>query len=240
MEQQRGSQYNAEYNVSWDVLNAADFGDPQTRRRVLIVAIQKDFLPAFKFPSPTHSLEALIAAQNNGSYWERHDIHPRRLGRGSPGIKSSRLLNADDLKPWRTVRDALQDLDEAKETERESDNNHWLIPGARLYPGHGGSVLDLPSKTIKAGVHGVPGGENCIHLDDGSFRYYTLRETARIQGFPDSYIFMGARSHVTRQIGNAVPCGLAEMVGKAMKELLVESSGYNFKTKSQMGVWQAT
>jgi DNA (cytosine-5)-methyltransferase 1 len=81
-------------------------------------------------------------------------------------------------------------------------------------------MLDWPSKTIKAGVHGVPGGENTISLDDGSFRYFTLRETARVQGFPDKYIFEGARIHVTRQIGNAVPCPLAAAVGEALMDLL--------------------
>lgn len=56
-------------------------------------------------------------------------------------------------------------------------------------PGHTGSVLDEPSKTIKAGAHGVPGGENTVVLDDGSVRYYTVRESARIQTFPLMTIF---------------------------------------------------
>jgi len=79
--------------------------------------------------------------------------------------------------------------------------NHWKLQGAKSYPGHSGSTMDWPAKTIKAGVHGVPGGENTIIEDAGTFRYFTLREAARIQTFPDEHLFKGARIHITRQIG---------------------------------------
>jgi DNA (cytosine-5)-methyltransferase 1 len=108
-----------------------------------------------------------------------------------------------------TVRQGLHGLTSPPPTD-EGGNSHWHIPGARLYRGHGGSDLDWPSKTIKAGVHGVGGGENIIHLDDGTFRYYSLREMARLQDFPDDYVFQGPRSRIIGQIGNAVPCGLAK------------------------------
>ena len=101
--------------------------------------------------------------------------------------------------------------------------NHWIIPGAREYLGHSGSTLDWPSKTIKAGVHGVPGGENTILDNDGVFRYYTLREAARIQTFPDQHFFKGARIHVTRQLGNAVPCLLAAKVATPLLSLVAQS-----------------
>ena len=98
--------------------------------------------------------------------------------------------------------------------------NHWTVLGARAYVGHAGSKLDWPSKTIKAGVHGVPGGENILVDDNGFVRYFTLRETARLQTFPDKHHFEGARLHATRQIGNAVPCDLAEAVGAPLFKLL--------------------
>lgn len=80
--------------------------------------------------------------------------------------------------------------------------------------------MDWPAKTIKAGVHGVPGGENTITDDDGAFRYFTLRETARMQTFPDKHLFKGARIHVTRQIGNAVPCLLATNLAQPLFNLI--------------------
>ncbi|MDR2047245.1 MAG: DNA cytosine methyltransferase [Clostridiales bacterium] len=85
-----------------------------------------------------------------------------------------------------------------------------------MYVGHSGSVLDEPSKTIKAGAHGVPGGENMLTLDDGSIRYYTVRESARVQTFPDKYIFHGSWTESMRQIGDAVPVKLANIIGESV------------------------
>ena len=128
--------------------------------------------------------------------------------------------------PWLTVRDALSDLPSPSRTEETAAMNHWIIPGARSYAGHTGSSLDWPSKTLKAGVHGVPGGENTLR-DDGRFRYYTLREAARLQTFPDAHIFQGARLHVTRQIGNAVPSRLAAAVASPLRKLITPRAPTN-------------
>jgi site-specific DNA-cytosine methylase len=55
-----------------------------------------------------------------------------------------------------------------------------------------GSILDAPAKTIKAGDHGVPGGENMIRFADETVRYLTVIEAKRIQTFPDNFIIKGA------------------------------------------------
>jgi DNA (cytosine-5)-methyltransferase 1 len=86
--------------------------------------------------------------------------------------------------------------------------NHKFQGGAKVYPGHTGSLMDEPAKTIKAGAHGVPGGENMIVLDNGAARYLTVREAARIQTFPDDYFFPCSWTESMRQIGNAVPVKL--------------------------------
>jgi DNA (cytosine-5)-methyltransferase 1 len=75
---------------------------------------------------------------------------------------------------------------------------------------------ELRSKTLKAGDHGVPGGENMLRLEDGTVRYFTVRESARIQTFPDDYFISGSWTESMRQIGNAVPVLLAKKVGESV------------------------
>jgi DNA (cytosine-5)-methyltransferase 1 len=81
-------------------------------------------------------------------------------------------------------------------------------------------VLDWPAKSVKAGVHGVPGGEHIVVADDGSIRYMSVRECARLQGFPDDYVFVGPRSETMRQIGNAVPVALGQVMAEAVAQRL--------------------
>jgi len=215
---QCSTNYVPEYYVCWRLLEAADFGVPQLRKRVFIVATRAD-LPIYAFPLPTHSKDALVHEQRASTYWERHSIKKPR-GNGF----HFKTNTANGPAAWVTVRDALANLPPPSKYSGSSRMNHWSIPGARAYPGHGGSSLDWPSKTIKAGVHGVPGGENTDILDDGTVRYYTLREAARIQTFPDEHYFTGARIHVTRHLGNAVPCLLAAKVARPLFALLQQVS----------------
>src|SRR5437763_173387 len=93
--------------------------------------------------------------------------------------------------PWLTVRDAISDLPNPERFPNNNVPDHRFYPGAKSYIGHTGSPLDEPAKTLKAGDHGVPGGENMLASPDGSLRYFTVREAARLQTFPDDYIFEG-------------------------------------------------
>ena len=94
-----------------------------------------------------------------------------------------------------------------------------------LYKGHTGSRWDWPAKTLKAGVHGVPGGENMLRADDGSVRYFTVREAARLQAFPDAYRFSGPWGECMRQLGNAVPVKVGQAaVGAQLRHTLLAVS----------------
>jgi DNA (cytosine-5)-methyltransferase 1 len=66
----------------------------------------------------------------------------------------------------------------------------------------------------------VAGGENVLLLDNRTHRYFTLREMARLQCFPDDYHFTGPRSRIIGQIGNAVPVELGRVLGEALKPAL--------------------
>ena len=131
------------------------------------------------------------------------------------------LFKPDNL-PWVTVRDALSDLPDPNHETAKKYNQHIFKEGAKIYSGHTGSYIDEPSKALKAGAHGVPGGENMIRFEDGSVRYFTIRESARIQTFPDNFYFEGSWGEIMRQLGNAVPAKLAEKVGLSVFNALVK------------------
>ena len=80
--------------------------------------------------------------------------------------------------------------------------------------------MDFPAKTLKAGDHGVPGGENMLALADGSVRYFTVRESARLQTFPDWFAFPCSWTESMRQIGNAVPVRLSETIARSVVDVL--------------------
>ena len=128
--------------------------------------------------------------------------------------------------PWRTVRDAVSDLGEPASTAKDARHaNHVLQFGARSYPGHTGSPLDEPAKTLKAGDHGVPGGENMVRYADGKVRYFSVRESCRLQAFPDEYVFEGSWTENMRQIGNAVPVTLGEVVLRSVRASIENAAG---------------
>ncbi|QND59709.1 DNA cytosine methyltransferase [Mesorhizobium huakuii] len=203
------------YHVVVRLLNAANYGVPQKRERVFLVGFRSDLGIEWNFPEETHSLRALAWSQGpNGDYWDHHNILHK-----DHAIIVGPLREEPATKPWVTVRDALLGLPDP-EFEREAAEafpDHRFIQGARSYPGHTGSPLDLPAKTLKAGVHGVPGGENMLRRSDGSIRYFSVRESARIQTFPDDFLFHGSWGETMRQLGNAVPVTLAEVVSRSVR-----------------------
>lgn len=212
------------YNVIPTVVNAADYGVPQQRHRVLIVGFRNDLDVEWSFPQATHCKESLLYDQwVTSEYWERHQVSRRHRPEAPARPTIDRLRNIDtldNLRSWRTVRDALTGLPRPRTRGHRGILNHVLQPGARQYPGHTGSPIDLPAKTLKAGGHGVPGGENMLLNNDGTVRYFTIRESARLQTFPDSYELHGAWGEAMRQLGNAVPVLLAQTVAGSVAQHL--------------------
>ncbi|WP_329185996.1 DNA cytosine methyltransferase [Streptomyces sp. NBC_01428] len=209
------------YRVTPAFANAADYGVPQQRQRVFLVGFRNDLDVTWDFPHVTHSRRALLHAQwTTGEYWQEHEV-PKAKRPERPNVPIPEELQPDEVQArWRTIRDALAGLPEPTVTGTAGVLNHVLQLGARSYPGHTGSPVDWPAKTLKAGRHGVPGGENMLREADGSIRYFTVRESARLQTFPDDYELHGPWGKAMRQLGNAVPVELARVVADSVHAAL--------------------
>jgi DNA (cytosine-5)-methyltransferase 1 len=167
---------------------------------VFFVGFRSDITTDWSFPCPTHS-------------------DKKFLNKGGSNTLGKRDSNSE-LLPWVTLKQAIRDLPSPASRAAKNWHNHVFQQGAKTYPGHTGSALDRPAKALKAGDHGVPGGENMILYPDGSVRYLTVRESARVQTFPDDYVFLGSWTEAMRQLGNAVPKNLAAVVGKSVVKAL--------------------
>lgn len=234
------------YDVEHFAVNAADYGVPQIRNRVIAIAFRRDLgvdMGRFKeLVRPRYSDLSLYEDMHSGAYWDRHPEVPKavrkRVMERIPAPQATLQDSEEDrLLPWRTLRDALKGISEGQKPlpdvppellDRKEHNlggftDHIGWPDARIYAGHTPNELDKPAKTVKAGVHGVPGGESVMLLDNGTHRYMTVRETARVMTFPDDWQLAGPRGEKMRQLGNAVPVLLGETFARAVATVLEEA-----------------
>ena len=205
------------YQVEGRILNAADYGVPQTRKRTIIIGTR---VGKVRFPQPTH-------------------VDPRKKD----------LMTAH-LSDWVTVRQVIGDLPleptgymlhigrnpTPKSFERYKHippgGNRWNLPRS-LMPDcwkrktKGGTDLfgrlkwDEPCVTIRTEFFKPEKGR---YLHPEAHRPITHREAARIQGFPDEFVFRGSKIEIAKQIGNAVPVRLAYAIAQAVKHMIYPSS----------------
>lgn len=223
-----GDDRTERYDVKYLLVNAADYGVPQVRWRVFVAAFRQDLdLGDWSFPRPTHSEIELLQAQASGTYWDEHKV--AKANRYAPDVPLTAELVEETCR-WRTLRDALRGEPNGSvprlgepigdKVEHPDHLHHYGWPGAREYEGHTPNLLDRPAKTVKAGVHGVPGGETVLRRDDGSIRYMTVREVSRVMTFPDRWRLEGPRGEQMRQLGNAVPVRLGQVMAESVATAL--------------------
>lgn len=185
--------YEAGYNVQYSVLNSADYGVPQTRRRVIIMGIRKDI----------------------GDIGDQY--YPAQLFDETGELTGNK---------WKTAKDGIDDIWDKVNTPTVYNHTTRDISKAKFYPNkktQGNNKISAvrPAPTIRAEHHGnieahyrsLVGFEP---EDMDGWRRLSVRECARLQSFPDNFIFTTSASSAYKAIGNAVPPVMAWNIAKSV------------------------
>jgi DNA (cytosine-5)-methyltransferase 1 len=210
------------YVVNYKLLDARDFGVPQERKRVIIVGYNKKIGKGFQFPEPTH-------AKN----------------------PKEQFFAEKPLKKWVTLKETLKGLPEAVPAMEKNKANDSLAFPNQEYMNGGFSTIYMSrnrrrcweesSFTIQAGGRHAPlhpSSSEMVKVEEDWFKFadenpeyrrLSVRECARVQTFPDDFIFYYTNiSDGYKMIGNAVPVKLAEAIAQQIKRDL---KGANKKRK---------
>lgn len=239
--------YKVTENPGKHILNSANYGVPQIRKRVILIGVRKDIdldtEDVYNSIIKTHYDPEMTEEERDGlkKYVTVRDaigeLPSIEAGEGERAIPFICKKDNDFLKKIASEENVLRDHvarnhnDTDIERYREMSKNHWtfleLLENRRDLRHEKQRVFgnsyavqwwDLPSKTIIA--HLYKDGNQFIHPDYKQGRTLTVREAARLQSFPDDFVFEGSRTEQYKQIGNAVPPLLAEAIAKAVKEKL--------------------
>jgi DNA (cytosine-5)-methyltransferase 1 len=185
------------YDLTIHLYRFENYGVPQKRHRIVIVGIRNDLKLKFQVPRPTHSESEWVTARD-------------ALG-ASPDVHS--LPNSELTRQSSTVVDRLKLIPPGKNVWNSNlpPDLQLNVEGARLSNIYRRLDPDKPSYTV-TGSGG--GGTHMYHYDDP--RALTNRERARLQSFPDDYVFHGSKEEVRKQIGMAVPPKGAAVILKAV------------------------
>ncbi len=228
------------YSTDWRVLNAVHYGLPQRRERVVIIGRLGSKNTAI-FPEPTYYFEGRSMAPANHTKVIRtyplmqyilapavtvmgaiHDLPVLKAGDKQTHYRSDivpttyeveRRKNMDRV----TLHEATAHTEKMLNIIKCAGANILALPQGLVTSGFSTSYSriepDQPSVTLTVNfVH--PGSNKCIHPNQN--RALTPREGARLQGFDDDYIFVGTRSQIVKQIGNAVPPILGKAIASAL------------------------
>lgn len=248
VEEALGKHYNIITDPSKIVFNTANYGVPQTRKRVILMGIRKDIelsiAQLYDNVIKTHYDPDMDEQKRVGlkKYVTVSDaiseLPPLLPGQGQDAVPFEYSLSNDFLKRIGDSKNTiLYDHVCRKHNEQDMTRYHemalhrWTFeelltnrPDLKHEPARlfGNSYVvqfgDLPARTIIA--HLYKDGNQFIHPDPAQSRTITVREAARLQSFPDDFQFAGSRGDKYKQIGNAVPPLFAEALAKAVKNAL--------------------
>jgi DNA (cytosine-5)-methyltransferase 1 len=227
------------YNIQFKVLDAANYGAPQHRERVVIVGTKLGSV--YSFPKPTHGHQNLFDPEIKPfiTLFEALSDLPLNISKdenfyvSDPQNEFQRMMRVNS-------ENKIQD-------HVVSTNNERLVKLMSALP-EGGTPKDLPVElrpksgfgnsysrlwsnrpcTTLTRNFGTPSSARCIHPI--AARPLSTREGARIQGFPDNYNFFGSLSVKNLQIGNAVSPFLSIALAKSLKQFFIENDEM-FKTQ---------
>lgn len=215
------------YTVEARVLNAADFGTAQRRRRAIVIGVRGG---EPLFPAPTHSDPAKSGIL---SHWLTvrdafdavplvPDCEPPRPGRfTSRELHFGRTPRAESLERYRTVPPGGNRFDLFR-SRPDLTPRCWAKKPTGSTDIFGRLWWDRPSVTIRTEFF-KPEKGRYLHPEED--RPITHFEACRLQGFDDSFIWTGSKIGIARQIGNAVPVPLARAIGEVTVRMLQGDRG---------------
>lgn len=207
------------YNVECKILCAADYGVPQMRKRLIFMGVRNDIgVPTF--PTPTHTEKTYRTCRDaisdlpsrENELGKEEDIYT-----SSPVTEYQKIMRSNCMVLHNHVATAhKQFVKDIIAQVPEGGNWRDLPPGVgesrRFHEAWTRYHGDKPSKTIDTGHR------NHFHYEYN--RVPTIRENARLQSFPDNFVFTGTKTQQNRQVGNAVPPLLGYALGKALLQII--------------------
>lgn len=204
------------YNIQYRILCAADYGVPQSRRRVVFVGVRKG---EFIYPEPVNDIVTCEMALSDLPALE-NDI----------GAEQSEYISA----PQNEYQELMRRNSDKVRNHIAANHSEKVKKIISLVP-DGGNYKDLPEEYINSRNFHVAwtrfaSQKPAPTIDTGHRHHFhykfnrvpTVRECARLQSFPDDFIFLGNKTQQFRQVGNAVPPLLAQCIAKSLKEQIKE------------------
>lgn len=241
-----GNKYDVISDPTVLIHNTADYGVPQMRKRVIIMGVRKDIdktsvTKLYNDVIKTHWNSETPLEEREG---RKKFVDVKQAIGDLPAVEPGNDASTENFdypcdnaflrrigkKGVYPLMDHIARRHNALDRERFTVmiHNHWTFGQLRKnmpqYEHEHARVFDnsyvvqwwdMPSKTILAHIH--KDGFQFIHPDEKQARSFTVREAARIQSFPDDFVFAGSRGEKYKQIGNAVPPLFAEALAKSVK-----------------------